>query len=327
MATATRAIRYSSNQSDVVTRECLVCHNESSILRTGIRGNPDTPVFHCPNCFLQFIDPPSQDLREYYRSKYRDDHDVVPGQRLTPEQRFIAQRPYATDIAARFKKYVPRGGSVLEIGCSSGFLLDSIGEGYDRYGSEWNPEDAAYVREVGELPCEEGDVKDIYPGKKFTAIIATQVLEHQADPVQFLQDCKERLIGGGYIYLEVPNAWDALVTVYQNEAYTDFWYRDSHITYWARETLASVLGGLGFEAHVKATQRYGLQNHINWMLNNVPMDDIDQSQGYFKPVGLEHPLAGILNRGTSRLDKEYRTELIAYFCSDTLYVEGRRREI
>ena len=319
--------RNSQAQNEIEVRECLVCHNQSSEIRRGIRDNSETPVFRCSNCFLQFIDSPISDLREYYRSKYRDSHDTVPGQRLSSEERFIKQRPYMLDIAGRFKKFVPPGGSVLEIGCSSGHLLDAIGDKYDRYGSEWNSEDAAYVRDIGEIPCEEGSINEIYPGKKFSAIIAVQVLEHQAAPVQFLQDCKERLIGGGYLYLEVPNAWDALVTVFQNEAYRNFWYRDSHITYWSRETLASVLGGLGFEASVKATQRYGLQNHLNWIYNNEPMDDIDQAQGYLKPVPLEHPLSGIINRSMSRLDKEYRTDLIAYFCSDTIYAEARRREI
>jgi SAM-dependent methyltransferase len=309
------------------TRVCLVCRNEANLMRRGVRGDPERPVFLCPACQLQFIDPPADDLREYYRSQYRAAHEATIGRPQTPEERYILMRPHMWEIAARFKKDVPPGGSLLEIGCSSGYLLDAIGPKYDRFGCEWNPDDAAYVRDVGDMPCEEGEIADIYPDKVFNAIVAVQVLEHQADPVQFLKDCKERLIGGGYLYLELPNAWDAMVTVYQNEAYRNFWYREPHITYWTRETLASVLGSLHFEASVRATQRYGLMNHVNWSLHGAPMEDVDRARGYLSWVHPDHPLAGVMNRSLNRLDKEYRTILTTYGCADTMYAICRRRDI
>lgn len=308
------------------TRVCLVCRNESVVIRKGVRGNPDRPIFRCPACLLQFIDPPGVPLREYYRSQYRDAHEATEG-RQTPEERFITMRPYMSEIAARFKKDVPMGGSLLEIGCSSGYLLDALGPGYDRYGCEWNPEDAAYVRDVGEIPCEEGDLSDIYPGKLFNSIVAIQVLEHQPDPIRFLKACKERLVAGGYLYLELPHVWDAMVTVYQNEEYRNFWYREPHITYWTRETLAAVLGGLRFEASVRQTQRYGLANHLNWYMNGKPMDDIDQARGFLAPIDPSHPQAGVINRGMERLDREYRVMMTTYMCADTIYAIARRRDI
>lgn len=292
-----------------------------------MRGSPETPVYACAHCHLQFQESPFEDIREYYRTTYRNQHDIIPGSKVTPEERFTTMRPLMRDSAQRVKAFLPPGSSVLEIGCSSGYMLDAIGDTYDRYGLEWNPEDVAFVREAGEIPCEESSILDCYPGRQFNAIVALQVLEHQPDPVAFLKECKSRLIGGGYLYIEVPHAMDFLVTVFQSKAYQDFWYKVPHLTYWTRETLASTLGALGFEAHVKNSQRYGLVNHVNWELNGVPMQDVQEAQEYWQPVHPDHPLAGVMNRGISNLDKQYRVLLASYGCGDTLFALARRREI
>jgi SAM-dependent methyltransferase len=306
---------------------CIICKYTAKLVRVGVRDDPECPVYACGRCYIQFIDPPDVDLREYYRTEYRKVHDFHPSRDLSAEERFKVQRPLMVEAAGRFKKLVPAGASVLEIGCSSGYFLDAIGDGYDRYGAEWNPEDAAYVRDVGELPCEEGNLDEIYPGQTFTAISAIHVLEHQADPVLFLKQCKDRLIGGGFLYLELPSAMEALMSVYDIPEFHAYSYRHPHITYWTKETLASVMGGLGFEAKVTVTQRYGLMNHLNWLYNRVPMDSAQDAQAFLSPVNPKHPLAGVLNRELSKIDKEYRVAMTSYGCGDTIVANGSKREI
>jgi len=308
--------------------KCPLCKKgENKQIRQGVRHNPDTIVYVCANCYVQFIEPPFENLKEYYQEEYRTKYDVQPGTQISPEERFLRMRPFMRDSANRVKALLTPGSSVLEIGCSSGYMLDALGDTYDRFGLEWNPEDAAYVRDVGGIPCEESSIVDCYPGQRFNAIVAMQVLEHQVDPIEFLKQCKERLIGGGYLYIEVPNSMDGMVTVFSCPEYRDFWYREPHITYWSRETLASSLGALGFEAHIKVYQRYGLVNLINWLLIGKPMEDVREAMEWFQPVPENHPMAGVLNRGISKLDKEYRVLMSSYGCADTLFALGRRREI
>lgn len=231
------------------------------------------------------------------------------------------------ESAQRFKDFVPKGCSVLEIGCSSGSFLSHIQKDYDPYGLEWNPDDAAYVRDVGELPCEEGTLDDCYPGRRFGAIAALQVLEHQADPVAFLKQVRSRLIGGGYLYLELPNASNILLTAIDAPAYRDFFYTEPHITYWEPETLATALQALGFEAAVSVRQRYGIANHINWFLHGKPMADSKQGTDYLEMVPKEHPLYGIMSRTTGKLDKEYRVQLTTLKGGDIITAACRKRDI
>jgi 2-polyprenyl-3-methyl-5-hydroxy-6-metoxy-1,4-benzoquinol methylase len=273
---------------------------------------------------LVFIEPVAEDIKEYYQTRYRNEHDAVVGERLTPEERFVMMRTSMEEPANRIGELVPEGSSILEIGCSSGYMLDALqNRGYDVYGAEWNPEDAAFVREAGEVECEEGTLKEIYPGKTFNAIVALQVMEHQADPLQFLRDVKDKLIGGGYIYMEVPNLNDALLTVYGIPEYKNFYFREPHVTYWGQHNLAKCLSVMGYEAKISTRQRYSLSNHLNWVVNHVPMDRFDVATSFMKFVNTQHPAAPYLNRITAKLDKEYRTQLEALGCADTIVAKGR----
>jgi SAM-dependent methyltransferase len=308
---------------------CILCKQaKSKVVRYGVREDPERPVYRCGNCLLQWIDTPFEDLREYYREEYRKSHDSAIGETLSPEDRFRMMRGSIGEAARRFADKIPEGLSVLEIGCSSGYFLDAIQQkGYDVCGSEWNAADAAYVRDTGELPCEEGDIEDIYPDKNFGCIAALQVLEHQPEPLDWLRRVKQRLIGGGYLYLELPNATDAMLTIYGIPEYKDFWYREPHVTYWEAETLASALGAAGFEAQVSYRQRYGLINHVEWQLHGEPMPRFDDATGYWMPTPKQHPMHSIMNRLTSKLDKEYRANMETLRCADTLVAVARRIEI
>jgi SAM-dependent methyltransferase len=306
---------------------CPLCQSlEASVLRIGVREDPTKPVYRCPTCQLQFLEPRS-DLREYYREEYRKTHSSKPGTILSPEERFKMLRPFAQLSADSFKEDVPAGASVLEIGCSSGAFLDALGPEYDRFGLEWNPEDAAYVRDVGELPCEEGELLEAYAGQKFDAIVALQVFEHVGNPIEWLRQAKSRLIGGGWLYLEVPNVMEALNAAYATEEFRDWYYRDAHVTYWEPNNLASALGAVGFEAKVGLKQRYGIRSHMNWIENQHPLGDYLQAAEPFRPVPLEHPFAPALNRWWRRVDREYRVQMETLFLADTLTAICRRREL
>jgi SAM-dependent methyltransferase len=307
---------------------CLLCQKEQvRILRCGIREDATRPVFICSHCRLQFIDPPAGNLRDYYRNGYRKTHDAVPSKAITPEERFTIGQVHTLTSSRMFMEHVPEGTSVLEIGCSSGGFLSHLVGKYELYGNEWNPEDAAYVREVGEIPCEEGDITEVFPGKSFGAIIVCAVLEHVANPLEWLIQLKNRLIGGGFLYLETPNATDALLTVYDLPAYRDFWYREPHITYWSADILASLMTSAGIEARVTYYQRYGLRNHMYWLEHGKPMTDPIAAREYYKPIHPKHPVGPYGNRQWVTMDRNYRLWLECILAADTLKCIGRRREI
>ena len=307
---------------------CPLCEKqEARLIHMGVREDPEYPVYVCSYCQMQFIEPPFDDLRTYYMEEYRKTHDSVPGKVISAEERFSISQRLCQGQSMVFKDFIPKGMSVLEIGCSSGGFLSHLTDEYECYGNEWNPEDAKYVRDIGELPCEEGDIKDIYPGKTFGCIMARAVLEHVPDPLEWLISLKDRLIGGGWLYLETPNANDPLLTVYDIPEYKMFWYRKPHITYWNAEVLAAALGKCAIQARVSYFQQYGLLNHQNWLLNKAPMTDPIAARAIWKPVAKSHPAAPTWNRDTSKIDQIYRLGCEAHLATDSLRVIGCQREI
>lgn len=274
---------------------------------------------------MQYIEPHFNDMQEYYGEEYRKTHnDSLPDDSV--ETRYQFQAFKAKGIAEAVKELVPVGGSILDIGCSAGGLLAHLEHDYEVYGAEWNAEDRAFVLSSG-VPCEDGDIKDIFPGKKFTAITAIDVIEHQPDPVEFLRDIRSRLIGGGYLYMETPNVDDALLSQYDIPEFSEYWYRQPHITYWNAGTLAQLLTWLGFEARLDWRQRYGLASHMRWLDQGKPMVDPYAARNLMKPVSTDKGTAPALNRIWAKLDHEYRIQLRTLYACDTITVRARMREI
>jgi SAM-dependent methyltransferase len=207
-------------------------------------------------------------------------------------------------------------------------LAHIVGD-YECYGVEWNAEEAAHVRDIGEVACDEGEFIDAFPDKKFTAIVARQVFEHVTDPTAFLKQARDRLIGGGWLFMELPNANTALNAVYDIPTFRDWFYQAPHITYWEPETLANLLSAHGFEARVQPLQRWGLMQAASWLLSNIgmPTSNSPLFSGNLTPVRSNHPLAPALNRIWQRLDIEYRTQMQTLGCNDQMRVLARRLEI
>jgi 2-polyprenyl-3-methyl-5-hydroxy-6-metoxy-1,4-benzoquinol methylase len=308
---------------------CPLCEAPNApVIRTGIRDDPDAPVFRCPNCSLQYLRRPTYDLHQYYRDAYRKNHaNAIGSEVYTSKEQYDLLRPLMDARVAMFKEHVPKGSVVLEIGCSSGFFLDAIRDEYSVYGNEWNPEDAAYVRDELGIPCSEEPLEQAFTGQQFTAIVAYHVLEHVPDPVAWLRLIKSRLVGGGWIHFELPNVDQALLALYDIPDFEDFFYREPHLNYFNMQTLAGLLGVLGFEAQVRLRQEYSLANMFHWIDTGRPQPNRSVATKPLLPVPMKHPANGITNRWFSSVDRQYRNLMDTLKASDTLLAIGRKREI
>jgi hypothetical protein len=157
--------------------------------------------------------------------------------------------------------------------------------------------------------------------------VARQVLEHALDPVEFLATCRKRLIGGGWLFMELPSATNAMVAVYGVESYMDWWYSEPHLTYWEPETLANLLNVSGFEARIYPLQTQSLAHNILWLAQRVGVSKPSMADEALQPVSTTHPLAPALNRIWMRFDKEYRIQMETLSCANQMRVIARKIEI
>ena len=316
-----------TERSSVPGIKCPACkHEEARVLRIGIREDPKWPVWVCKNCRVHFIEPRYKDIRKYYEEEYRKNHDAAPGRIWTAEQRYEFQNFSALPSKKWLLEHIPTGGSLLDIGASAGGFLGILQDEFDVHALEWNPEDVAFLKQH-DIPVSTENLEDAFPSQTFNVITALQVLEHQVDPVAFIQALKTKLVGGGYLYIEVPHVDDALVAVYNNEKYREFFYREPHITYWNAINLTSFLSTLGFEAKAIWFQRYGLYDHMYWNFKQEPVPDPWYARKPWKPIHPNHPQSAAINRFFVEMDGEYRLLMEALECTDTIRIAARWREI
>ena len=119
---------------------------------------------------------------------------------------------YHQVLAGLVLKYTPEGGSVLDLGCGFGHLLELVQRlepsfalsGADAFEAcvegtrERVPQ--ARVFEVSETRIDFDPI-----GKDFDTCVMAHSLEHMLDPVGTLRELLDRLAPGGHLVLAVPN--------------------------------------------------------------------------------------------------------------------------
>lgn len=82
---------------------------------------------------------------------------------------------------------------------------------------------------------------------------------------------KNKLTKGGKIIIEVPNANDALLTIYKNKAFSEFTYWSPHIYLYNTYTLGLLAKKADLKIDfIKCIQRYPLSNTLYWLSNGMP---------------------------------------------------------
>lgn len=97
------------------------------------------------------------------------------------------------------------------------------------------------------------------------------VFEHLVDPTAILADIRGMLVPGGKLIIEVPCYRDPLLSLYECNAYAQFYFQRQHPYVYTGASLARVLGVNGFTVEREiAYQRYGLENHLQWLNAGKP---------------------------------------------------------
>ena len=98
-------------------------------------------------------------------------------------------------------------GSVLDIGCGPGVLLDQMrSRGWQTRGTERSPGAAAQARDVLHLDVRAENVDDLIAQQaRFDAVVLWHVAEHLHAPLDVLQGISRLVRPGGVLLVAVPN--------------------------------------------------------------------------------------------------------------------------
>jgi len=97
------------------------------------------------------------------------------------------------------------------------------------------------------------------------------VLKHIPDPKSIMSELSEMLPNDGQIIVEVPNADDALFTLYNNSVFSHFTYWSCHLFLYTAKTLQILFDQMKLNVnYIKQIQIYPLSNHLYWLANGSP---------------------------------------------------------
>ena len=108
-------------------------------------------------------------------------------------------------------------------------------------------------------------------GHDYDLITAFHVIEHLPDPCAMLKNLADHLKDRGRLIIEVPSSEDALLTLYESDAFQRFTYWSQHLFLFNAETLRLLAVKAGMRVvSIQQFQRYPLSNHLNWLSRNLP---------------------------------------------------------
>jgi 2-polyprenyl-3-methyl-5-hydroxy-6-metoxy-1,4-benzoquinol methylase len=113
-------------------------------------------------------------------------------------------------IIDTLKANLPEGAVVLDVGCGNGIISRGLGrEGFNVYGIDVSEKAIEKARALTSLPNVKFDVISaeqlVADGKRYNAVICSEVLEHLNQPEKLLSTLYRSLTDDGVLIVTVPN--------------------------------------------------------------------------------------------------------------------------
>lgn len=233
--------------------------------------------------------------------QYYNDRTETVG--VTTAQGLVTTSPKMEDNSRRRAVFGPyiKGKRWLDFGSGLGGMLDEMSDSSEwAAGLEPNADRAQLCRTKGHHIF--SSIEDIEDGS-LDCVTLFHVFEHLTDPIGTIQVLLHKLRPGGTLICEVPHARDALIHIYDCEAFKKFTFWSEHLVLHTRQSLATLLRCAGFsDIEVIGLQRYPLANHLHWLAKGTPGGQA--RWGFLVADGL---------------DREYEAQLTKIDRTDTIY--------
>lgn len=218
--------------------ECQVCGGRTSRLHV----LKDREVVKCQSCGIaQVSDPERLEELEKAEREYHAD-----------KARAYERRPHWEIEVETIADLAPHGGKVLDVGCSDGTFLSMLGDNWQKYGVEIDPERAELARSRG-IEVWTGSILDLECEMGFNLITLYEVIEHLLRPREALLNVKKLLLLRGLLVVSTPDAESALAKL-RGSAWWSYSY-PPHVFFFGHSSFEKLARDLGFHPVLK---RFGL---------------------------------------------------------------------
>lgn len=234
------------------------------VFQKGISDNPSTDVYINERRDFLFLHPtPKTDydeyiprVKKYNLTEYKKKLQVIQ-RRMNKIEHLLENKPH----------------SLLEIGAGDGSFLKIIRQSLPKIQLTAVDKDQNTVHHRIENSDENySDLDELVKMNKCHKFICLfHVLEHLLSPSDFLTKIRRLMFSSSFLIIEVPSFSDPLLSLYSNQAYSKFYFQSQHPYVYSPASLQRLMEHNGFQTlEVMNYQRYGLENHLNWLSQGRP---------------------------------------------------------
>ena len=262
---------------------CPLCNGKNlEQIADRVRFDKSADVYCCKSCTLIFLDQNSFKYPDdFYQKEYHQTYLTHVEPDAFDPKAYQQKMLKATRIwAERFSRLLTGDEVILDVGCSTGHFLKLMeGKAAQIFGYELNRKEVAFCRDDCGLDVSDEPLAHRFDPETFDFITLIYVLEHIAEPVEFLNYLKRYLKPSGKMVILVPNAMDPLVNFYDIPKFRRFYYCIEHLFYYTPKTLDAVLEKADLSTITETLQEYPITNHLNWGYRKQPSDTIASRSG------------------------------------------------
>jgi len=266
---------------------CYLCGSTDFISREGeVRDAPAINILECNDCGLVSLDSVAHIHSNFY------ENSGMHGEQNTMDH-WLKETHW--DDQRRFEQLKPllANRRVLDFGCGAGgFLLKAKGLASNVVGIELEKRVLNYWHSKLSMVSSIEEASALSEGG-YDLITAFHVLEHVHDPREMLAKLGAMLNSEGRMIIEVPSADDALLTLYDCDAFQRFSYWSQHLYLFTASTLATLIKQAGLKViAIQHYQRYPLSNHLHWLSKSKPGGH--QRWSFLDSTAINHAYAEVL---------------------------------
>jgi len=234
--------------------------------------------------------PPPEQLRGIYREEYFTERLAQHGRSGIEAAAWRSAVGNARRRMTLLRRFAPRGGRLLDVGCGTGAFLSVANSEYACSGVDVSAEAVAVVRHDLGIEAQSGDLRSLQmPRNHFDVITLFDVIEHVPEPDQLLVEVQHLLTPDGVCVMTTGDT-DSLIC-----RLTGRWWHlmtpPEHLTYFSRQGLLRMALRTGwtplFAAHLPVMANVGYMatklasvcgrplSWLPWLVRACRLDDLD----------------------------------------------------
>lgn len=142
--------------------------------------------------------------------------------------------------------FLPPPGPMLDVGCATGFLIEAALErGWDARGIEMNKDIAPHIAAQTKPRISFSTLNALEKEPSYSLMTLFDVLEHSPTPRADLETCRQLLLPGGVVVVQLPctDSWGRLI-------FGRRWYHygpPAHLSFFTAKSFAMLANSIGFE--------------------------------------------------------------------------------